>query len=104
MGIEPIATDRQSVMLAITPTNRANCMGDWIRTCNLFIPGEGSGQTEYSHIFKELKSVLAASHTDTSVQARNAISSFCTYIFKSIHVSTSSKTDDRICISSYMKH
>jgi hypothetical protein len=27
-GIEPIATDRQSVMLAFTPTNRSNLYGD----------------------------------------------------------------------------
>ena len=50
MRIELIATDRQSVMLAITPTNHFV----WeipIESGQRFIPGEGSDQSEYSHIF-----------------------------------------------------
>lgn len=42
------------------------CIGDRIRTCSLFIPGEVSGQSECSYSLKELcwKSIPAASHGD----------------------------------------
>ena len=51
MRIELIATDRQSVMLAVTPTNRLYGRPRLNRD-NLFIPSEGSDQSEYFYIFQ----------------------------------------------------
>ena len=76
MRIELIESDRQSEMLAVTPTNlmwtvresnpsknianvfrpalehdSPKCIVDRIRTCNHFIPGEVSGQSECYYIF-----------------------------------------------------
>ena len=123
MRIELIATDRQSVMLAITPPNRLQpvrdsnsyhhnenvksstlrrtgqlCMGDRTRTCSLFIPGEGSDQSEYSHILKEFffKSVPVASHGERLF--------LLLHLIPSIHVIASCETDHFIYIACYMEH
>ncbi len=65
-GIEPVTTDRQSVMLAITPTNQNSgvpaetvlhtivfraCIVGKIRTCSLSVPGGVSNQLECYYIF-----------------------------------------------------
>ena len=48
-GIEPVATDRQSVMLAVTPTNQF-CIADRTRTCSLSVPGGVSNQLECCYV------------------------------------------------------
>ena len=65
-GIEPVATDRQSVMLAITLTNHCSgafidamlhttlsrvCIGGQTRTDNLMIPDHGFYQLKYSYVY-----------------------------------------------------
>ncbi len=68
MGVEPISTDRQSVMLAVTPTNRLffkRGIEGQARTDNLKIPDHEFYQLKYFYILisKRLeKGAFVASH------------------------------------------
>lgn len=57
MRIELITSDRQSEMLAVTPTNL--CIAGQTRTDNPMIPDHGFYQLKYCYV---LKSIPAASH------------------------------------------